>query len=44
MVQRLVGLGRVVSTLERADDWLLRHVPALQRFCRYMILTLRRDG
>jgi SAM-dependent methyltransferase len=41
MVRRL-GRGRLVAPLDRADAWLLGRVPFLRRFCRYVVLTLRR--
>lgn len=42
MAQRLLGRGRLVQGLERCDDWLLTRLPFLQRFCRYMVLTVRK--
>jgi SAM-dependent methyltransferase len=42
MVQRVLPGARWTGTLERADSWLLRGFPGLQRFCRYMVLTLER--
>jgi SAM-dependent methyltransferase len=42
MVRRVVRPGRVVRGLDRCDECLLTSVPFLQRFCRYMVLTLRR--
>lgn len=41
MARRVLGPGRVAAGLERCDDLLLTCVPALQRFCRYVVLTLR---
>jgi SAM-dependent methyltransferase len=40
MVRRVVRPGRVMRGLERCDDRLLTAMPPLQRFCRYMVLTL----
>lgn len=40
MARRVVASPRVVRGLDWCDDLLLRRVPALQRFCRYMVLTL----
>jgi SAM-dependent methyltransferase len=42
MARRVVGDGRLVTGLNWCDDLLLRRVPALQRFCRYAVLALRR--
>ena len=42
MVRRLGRGGRLLSRLDRADAWLLERVPFLRRFCRYVVLTLRR--
>lgn len=41
MVRRLMRPGRLVRLLDRGDDCLLTRLPFLQRFCRYMVLTLR---
>jgi SAM-dependent methyltransferase len=42
MARRLVGPGGVAAGLDRWDERLLRRLPALGRFCRYVVLTLRR--
>jgi SAM-dependent methyltransferase len=42
MVRRLGRARRLVARLDRADEWLLRRMPFLRRFCRYVVLTLRR--
>jgi len=42
MVRRVLPPGRLVRTLDRCDARLLTHLPFLQRFCRYMVLTVRR--
>jgi SAM-dependent methyltransferase len=42
MIRRVVHTGRMVRCLDYCDDRLLTNVPFLQRFCRYMVLTLRR--
>src|SRR5262249_42483328 len=42
MVRRVVRPGRLTAALERCDAVLLRRLPGLQRFCRYVVLTLRR--
>jgi SAM-dependent methyltransferase len=42
MVRRLRRGGALLRGLDRADDWLLERVPFLRRFCRYVVLTLRR--
>jgi ubiquinone/menaquinone biosynthesis C-methylase UbiE len=41
MLPRALAVGRV-RLLERCDDWLLSRWPGLRRFCRYIVLTLRR--
>jgi SAM-dependent methyltransferase len=40
MVRRAVG--RRLTPLERCDRWLLGRYPVLRRFCRYVVLTLRK--
>src|SRR5262249_32303939 len=42
MVGRVLPRGPLVDLLPRCDGWLLPRVPALQRWCRYMVLTLWR--
>jgi SAM-dependent methyltransferase len=42
MLRRVVRPGRLTAALERCDVVLLRRLPGLQRFCRYVVLTLRR--
>jgi SAM-dependent methyltransferase len=42
MVRRVLGRGRLSSSLEWCDRRLLGAWPALGRFCRYVVLTLRR--
>lgn len=42
MARRVLQPGRLVSALDRCDAALLGHLPALQRFCRYVVLTLHR--
>jgi ubiquinone/menaquinone biosynthesis C-methylase UbiE len=41
MARRLLGNGRVSDGLDWCDRRLLRLVPGLGRFCRYVVLTLR---
>lgn len=41
MVRRVLPPGRVVTGLEWCDDRLLRLAPALSRWCRYVVVTLR---
>jgi SAM-dependent methyltransferase len=43
MVRRVLRPGRLVAGLEWCDERLLRRVPALRRFCRYVVLTLPRE-
>jgi SAM-dependent methyltransferase len=42
MARRVLRPGRLVAGLDWWDAMLLKSVPALQRFCRYVVLTLRR--
>ncbi|HEY7330905.1 MAG TPA: class I SAM-dependent methyltransferase [Gemmataceae bacterium] len=42
MARRVLQPGRIVSGLEWCDTHLLRIAPSLARFCRYVVLTLRR--
>ena len=39
-----VGRGRVKRALEWCDRRLLKRVPSLSRQCRYVVITLRREG
>jgi SAM-dependent methyltransferase len=40
MARRVLRPGRLVSGLDWCDRMLLTRVPALRRFCRYVVLTL----
>jgi SAM-dependent methyltransferase len=40
MARRVLGRGRIVAGLDWCDALLLERLPALQRFCRYVVLTL----
>jgi ubiquinone/menaquinone biosynthesis C-methylase UbiE len=42
MARRVLREKRVVAGLDWCDRMLLTRVPALERFCRYVVLTLRR--
>ncbi len=42
MARRVVRWHRLVAALDAWDGMLLTRVPALQQFCRYAVLTLRR--
>ena len=42
MARRVLRPGRLLRGLHWCDELLLGRVPALQRFCRYFVLTLRR--
>jgi SAM-dependent methyltransferase len=44
MVRRVLRLGRVVSGLTWCDARLLRLAPSLSRFCRYVVLTIRKKA
>jgi SAM-dependent methyltransferase len=41
MARRVLPRGRLVAALDWCDDLLLKRVPLLQQFCRYVVLTLR---
>jgi SAM-dependent methyltransferase len=41
MVRRVVSSQRLNSSLERCDRIIISRVPALERFCRYVVLTMR---
>ena len=40
MARRVLGPGRLLHWLEKGDRLLLARAPALQRYCRYVFLTL----
>jgi ubiquinone/menaquinone biosynthesis C-methylase UbiE len=40
MVRRVVTPGRLTAALERCDRVLLRRLPGLEHFCRYVVLSL----
>src|SRR5262249_3697640 len=42
MVRRIFGKNFLVSGLEVCDDWLLRRMPGLAHWCRYVMIVLRR--
>jgi ubiquinone/menaquinone biosynthesis C-methylase UbiE len=42
MARRLIGSGKVSEGLDRCDQSLFTLFPGLQRYCRYILLTLRR--
>jgi ubiquinone/menaquinone biosynthesis C-methylase UbiE len=42
MARRVLGRGHLVLGLDWCDAMLLTRVPALQRYCRYVVVTLRR--
>ncbi len=44
MARRVIGAGRLGRGLAWCDDRLLKRVPALSRWCRYVVLTLPRDA
>jgi SAM-dependent methyltransferase len=44
MARRLLGDGAMSRSLAWCDARLLRRLPALGRFCRYVVLTLRRKA
>jgi SAM-dependent methyltransferase len=42
MLRRIKSPGWVIRILDRWDSWVLAQFPGLQKYCRYMVLTLRR--
>jgi SAM-dependent methyltransferase len=44
MARRVLPPGRLVRGLERCDAVLLERLPALERYCRYAVLTLRKGA
>ncbi len=44
MARRVLGVGAVSRGLEWCDARLLWRLPGLGRYCRYVVLTLRRGG
>jgi SAM-dependent methyltransferase len=42
MARRLLPTGRMTAGLERCDTALLDRLPRLQRYCRYVVITLPR--
>jgi SAM-dependent methyltransferase len=44
MARRLLGASRLSRALEWCDRRLLKRVPSLSRYCRYVVLTLRRGA
>jgi 2-polyprenyl-3-methyl-5-hydroxy-6-metoxy-1,4-benzoquinol methylase len=42
LARRVLPPGRIIAGLDWCDRLLLSRVPALQRYCRYVVLTLRR--
>jgi SAM-dependent methyltransferase len=43
MARRVVHARAVITRLDRYDELLLAHFPGLWRYCRYVVLTLRRE-
>ena len=44
MVRRVLSGRRLIACLERCDRMALSHLPALERYCRYVVLTMRRPA
>jgi SAM-dependent methyltransferase len=42
MARRILPHGRLLTGLERCDALLLKRLPSLARYCRYVVLTLRK--
>jgi ubiquinone/menaquinone biosynthesis C-methylase UbiE len=42
MLERGFGFKKHFPALRRADDLLLKHVPAVRRFCRYVIMFMQK--
>jgi SAM-dependent methyltransferase len=43
MARRVLPPGRLVAGLERCDRWLLGAVPGLRRYCRYVVIVMRKE-
>jgi SAM-dependent methyltransferase len=44
MMERALGRSRRIDTLRVVDEFLLARVPALRRYCRYVLLYMRKKG
>lgn len=44
MARRVLGANGLTRGLDWCDRRLLRRVPSLSRYCRYVVLTMRRDA
>jgi SAM-dependent methyltransferase len=44
MVGRLVGRGRLAAGLDCCDRWLLKRMSQLERYCRYVVITLQKTS
>ena len=44
MTRRVFRSRKLMAGLDWCDDLLLRRVPGLQRYCRYMVITLRKSS
>jgi hypothetical protein len=44
MARRVLPRGRLVAGLDRCDRRLLAALPGLRRFCRYVVLVLRKEA
>jgi SAM-dependent methyltransferase len=42
MVRRVLPRGRMVERLDRSDRFILRTIPILNQFCRYVVLTMHK--
>ncbi len=42
MARRLIPSGRLLTGLELCDSMLLERLPSLGRYCRYVVLTVRK--
>jgi SAM-dependent methyltransferase len=43
MVRRVLSPGRLIRGLDRCDRFLLGAAPGLRRYCRYVVLEMRRE-
>ncbi len=44
MVRRLTRNARLLQVLEALDGWVLPRIPGLRRWCRYVVLVLRKPA
>jgi len=43
MLRRVIPRGKLAASLDWCDEMLLDRIPVLQRYCRYIVLVLRKE-